>query len=65
MMVVRPLARMLSAELTEKFGTAVRLKFDNYPLDMVSRAQVFAKLAAVEGISPRNGACACSNRGRQ
>ena len=52
MMVVRPLARMLSAELTEKFGTAVRLKFDNYPLDMVSRAQVFAKLAAVEGISP-------------
>ena len=52
MMVVRPLARMLSAELTEKFGTAIRLKFDNYPLDMVSRAQVFAKLAAVEGISP-------------
>ena len=52
MMVVRPLARMLSAELSDKFGTAIRLKFDNYPMDMVSRAQVFAKLAAVEGISP-------------
>ena len=50
--VVRPLARMLSAELSEKFGTPVRLKFDGYPLDMVSRAQVFAKLAAVEGVSP-------------
>ena len=50
--VVRPLARMLSAELTEKFGTPVRLKFDNYPIDMVSRAQVFSKLAAVEDVSP-------------
>ena len=50
--VVRPLARMLSAELSDKFGTAVRLKFDNYPMDMVSRAQVFAKLSAVEGVSP-------------
>ena len=50
--VVRPLARMLSAELTDKFGTSVRLKFDNYPTDMVSRATVFSKLAAVEGISP-------------
>ena len=50
--VVRPLARMLSAELSEKFGTAIRLEFDNYPIDMVSRAQVFSKLAAVEGVSP-------------
>ena len=50
--VVRPLARMLSAELSEKFGTPVRLQFDNYPMDMVSRAQVVSKLAAVEGISP-------------
>ena len=49
---VRPLARMLSAELTEKFGVPIRLKFDNYPLDQVSRAQVFSKLAAVEGVSP-------------
>ena len=50
--VVRPLARMLSAELSDKFGTPVRLKFDGYPMDMVSRAQVFSKLAAVEGITP-------------
>ena len=50
--VVRPLARMLSAELSDKFGAPVRLKFDNYPTDMVSRATVFSKLAAVEGISP-------------
>ena len=50
--VVRPLARMLSAELTDKFGVPVRLKFDGYPTDMVSRATVFSKLAAVEGISP-------------
>ena len=50
--VVRPLARMLEHELTDKFGTAVRLQLDNYATDMVSRAQVFSKLAAVEGISP-------------
>ena len=50
--VVRPLARILSAELTEKFGAPVKLKFDGYPLDMVSRAQVFSKLAAVDGIPP-------------
>ena len=50
--VVRPLARMLESELSEKFGSPVRLKFDDYGRDMVSRAQVFAKLAAVEGVSP-------------
>ena len=50
--VVRPMARMLETELTDKFGMAVALKFDGYPMDMVSRAQVFAKLAAVEGVSP-------------
>ena len=50
--VVRPLARMLSAELSDKFGTPIKLKFDNYPIDMVSRATVFSKLAAVEGVSP-------------
>ena len=50
--VVRPLARMLEAELTEKFAVPITLKFDNYPMDMVSRAQVFSKLAAVEGVSP-------------
>ena len=50
--VVRPLARMLSAELTDKFGTPIRLKFDDYGRDMVARATVFSKLAAVEGVSP-------------
>ena len=50
--VVRPMARALEVELTEKFGVAVALKFDGYPMDMVSRAQVFSKLAAVEGVSP-------------
>ena len=50
--VVRPLAKLLAAELTDKFGEPITLKFDNYPMDMVSRAAVFAKLAAVEGVSP-------------
>ena len=50
--VVRPLARMLESELSEKFGVPITLKFDNYPMDMVSRAQVFKHLAAVEGVSP-------------
>ena len=50
--VVVPMARLLEAEFTEKLGADVRLKFDRYPLDMVSRANVFAKLSAVEGVSP-------------
>ena len=50
--VVRPLARMLESELSEKFGVPITLKFDGYPTDMVSLATVFSKLAAVEGISP-------------
>ena len=50
--VIRPLAVLLETELTEKFGAAVSLKFDDYGRDMVSRSQVFAKLAAVEGVSP-------------
>ena len=50
--VVRPMARALESELSEKFGVAVALKFDRYPLDMVSRGQTFAKLAGIEGISP-------------
>ena len=49
--VVVPLAHLLEAELTEKFGASVKLQFDGYARDMVSRAQVFAKLAAVEGVS--------------
>ena len=50
--VVVPMARLLEVELSEKFNVAIRLKFDSYATDMVSRAQVFSKLAAVEGISP-------------
>ena len=49
---VVPLARLLEAELSEKFNSMVKLQFDGYARDMVSRAQVFAKLAAVDGISP-------------
>ena len=49
---VLPLARLVEHELTAKLETPVRLKFDSYPTDMVSRASVFAKLAAVEGVSP-------------
>ena len=50
--VVVPMARLLEAELSEKFNVAIRLKFDSYATDMVARAQVFSKLAGVEGISP-------------
>ena len=49
---VVPMARLLEAELSEKFGVSVRLKFDSYATDQVSRAQVFSKLAAVDGVSP-------------
>ena len=48
---VAPLARMLEHELTAKLAAPVRLKFDGYPQDMVSRAQVFSKLIAAEGMS--------------
>ena len=39
-----PLARILEDELSRKLEADVRLKFDSYPLDMVSRAQVVSKL---------------------
>ncbi len=42
---VRPLARVLEAELSRKLGATIRLRFDGYALDMVSRAQVVQKLA--------------------
>ena len=48
---VLPLARLLEHELSAKLETPVRLKFDGYPKDMVSRAQVFAKLIAAEGMT--------------
>ena len=41
---VRPLARLLEVELSAKLETDVRLRFDSYPLDMISRAQVVDKL---------------------
>ena len=41
---VRPLARLLEHELTDKLETPVRLKFDGYPLDLQARAATFQKL---------------------
>ncbi|MXW56066.1 MAG: phage portal protein [Gemmatimonadales bacterium] len=41
---VRPVAAWIEDELTAKLGGPVRLKFDSYALDMVSRAQVVDKL---------------------
>ena len=49
--VVLPLAKLLSTELSAKLAGPVRLKFDGYPQDMVSRAQVFSKLIAAEGMT--------------
>ena len=46
MNVVVPLARVVEHELTRKLETDVRLRFDTYAMDMVSRAQVVAKLTA-------------------
>ena len=47
---VLSLARILEAEISMKLGP-VKLIFDSHPRDMVSRAQVFAKLAAAEGMT--------------
>ena len=47
---VLPLARMVEAELSAKLEP-MRLKFDSYPLDMVSRAQVIDKLVK-SGVVP-------------
>ena len=43
---VLPLARLVEHELTEKLEAEVKLTFDTYALDMVSRSQVVAKLTA-------------------
>ena len=43
---VRPLARILETELSAKLEAPVKLVFDNYPLDLAGRAQVFQKLVA-------------------
>ena len=45
---VLPLARMLEHELSVKFGEAVTLEFDTYPLDIAGRAGAFHKLTMGE-----------------
>lgn len=47
---VLALARILEAEISMKLEP-VKLIFDSHPRDMVSRAQVFAKLATAEGMT--------------
>ena len=42
---VLPLARLIEAELSRKLEADIRLAFDGYAMDMVSRAQVVQKLA--------------------
>ena len=49
--LVLPLARMVEHELTRKLETPVKLRFDSYALDMVSRATVVAKLTGA-GVAP-------------
>ena len=48
---VRPLARLIEYELSQRLDAPIKLRFDSYPRDMVSRAQVFAKLIAAEGVT--------------
>ena len=50
-LTVMPLARILSYELTERLETEINLVFDPYARDQVSRAQVAAKLAGIEGMT--------------
>ena len=50
---VMPLARILQHELSARLDAPIKLRFDGYPRDMVSRATVFAKIAGVEGMTPR------------
>ena len=46
MNVVLPMAKLLERELTDKLEVELKLKFDNYPLDLAGRAQAFQKLVA-------------------
>ncbi|MCY4394801.1 MAG: phage portal protein [Rhodospirillaceae bacterium] len=48
---VRPLAGILESELRRKVDSRIRLRFDSYALDMVSRAQVVQKLV-MAGVEP-------------
>ena len=41
---VLPLARMLETELSRKLDASIRLRFDNYPLDLQARATALMKL---------------------
>ena len=50
-LTVMPLARILSYELTERLETDIKIVFDPYARDQVSRATVATKLAAIEGMS--------------
>ena len=43
---VRPLARMIEREASDKFGAPMRLAFDLYSVDLAGRAQAFQKLVA-------------------
>ena len=43
---VLPIARMIEHELSAKLDAEVKLRFDNYPLDLAGRAQAFQKLVA-------------------
>ncbi len=41
---VLPLAGMVESELSRKLEASIRLRFDNYPLDLQARATALAKL---------------------
>ena len=51
MNTVLPLARVLSYELRQRLETDIKLVFDPYARDQVSRAQVAARLASIEGMT--------------
>ena len=43
---VKPLARVLERELSDKFDAPIRLRFDLYNVDLAGRAVAFQKLVA-------------------
>ena len=43
---VLPIARMIEHELSGKLDAEIKLKFDNYPLDLAGRAAAFQKLVS-------------------
>lgn len=48
---VMPIVTHLQWELSRKLDAPIKLKLDGYGKDMVSRAQVAGKLAAIEGVT--------------